>query len=170
MATSLPQRFGISTTKKTMPKVCRLCCSAVSPTHCLALFSYESVQKVGRLSKLLDLPVSSGDGLSPYPCRSCMNKFYTVQSKLESLRTLAKVGYEKSGQFRSVVPACSSVSTVQPAKKRTKDTCGVDTSLHTVKARPLLVYLEDDLLSLLVSSLSCHATIKHKAYTNIYTI
>ena len=89
------------------------------------------------LSKVLDLPVSSSDGLSPYLCRSCMNKFYTVQSKLESLRTLAKVGYEKSGQFRSVVPACSSVSTVQPSKKRTKDTSGVDASPHTLKARPL---------------------------------
>ena len=121
----------------TITKVCRLCCNAVTSTHCLALFSKEALQKnvPGRLSKLLDLPVSSSDGLSPYLCRSCANKFHTVESKLESFRSLAKTGYEKGGQNRSVFPS-SSVS-VQAPKKRTKDTSGEDASPHTVQARPL---------------------------------
>ena len=49
-------------------KVCRLCCNVVSPMHCLALFSTESVKRKvpERLSKAIDLSVSSSDGLSPY--------------------------------------------------------------------------------------------------------
>ena len=73
-----------------MQKVCRY---VVTSTHCLALFSKESLQKnvPGRLSKLLDLPVSSSDGLSTYLCRSCVNKFHTVESKLESGLNLVPV-------------------------------------------------------------------------------
>ena len=133
---SLPNRFGMTTTIR-MQKVCRLCCNVVTSTHCLALFSKESLQKnlPGRLSKLLELPVSSSDGLSAYLCRSCVNKFHTAESKLDSLRTLARAGYEKGGHNRSVLP--SSSVTEQAAKKRTKDTSGVDASPHTVQARPL---------------------------------
>ena len=107
-----------------MQKVCRLCCNAVSSTHCLALFSKDVPDRL-----------SSSDGLSSYLCRSCVNKFHTVELKLESLRSLAKAGYEKGGQCISVLP-CSMV-TMQSTKKRTKDTSGVDASPHTVQARPL---------------------------------
>ena len=78
-------------------RVCRLCCSSSSSTRCSALFSKEAIQRdlPGRLSNLLQLPVSDSDGLSSYLCRGCMGKFTTVESKLESFRSMAKAGYEK---------------------------------------------------------------------------
>ena len=89
-------------------RVCRLCCSSSSSTRCSALFSKEAIQRdlPGRLSNLLQLPVSDSDGLSSYLCRSCMGKFTTVESKLESFRSMAKAGYEK-GRQESQVPISS---------------------------------------------------------------
>ena len=82
------------------------------------------------LSKLLDLPVSSSD-IFYQPVSQFENKFHTV----ESLTSLAKAGYDKAGQSRLVLPSSSVMP--QAAKKRTKDTSGMDASPHTVQARPL---------------------------------
>ena len=120
-------------------RVCRLCCSSSSSTRCSALFSKEAIQRdlPGRLSNLLQLPVSDSDGLSSYLCRTCMSKFTTVESKLESFRSMAKAGYEK-GRQESQVPISSFCGSNPPlastaARKRTKDTSGLEASPHTAR-------------------------------------
>ena len=89
----------------------------------------------------MQLPVSDSDGLSSYLCRGCMSKFNTVESKLESFRSLAKAGYEK-GRQESQGPTASFCGINPPlaspaARKRTKDTSGLEASPHTAQARPL---------------------------------
>ena len=70
-----------------------------------------------------------------------MGKFTTVESKLESFRSMAKAGYEK-GRQESQVPIFSFCGSNPPlgstaARKRTKDTSGLEASPHTAQARPL---------------------------------
>ena len=72
------------------------------------------------------------DGLSLHICRACMNKFLSIESKLEAFRCIAKSGYEKSH--------CQKASFSSPrgaARKRIKDTSGVEASPHTVHSRPV---------------------------------
>ena len=111
---------------------CRICCSFVSSTHCIALFSRECKRSglAERLSRVIDAP---NDGVSQYICRPCNRKFLSA----ESFRVLAKTSYDKS---RGALPRPSSVgspksSEVAP-RKRSKDTSGVGVSPHTRTARP----------------------------------
>ena len=69
---------------------CRVCCSFVSSTHCIAVFSRESVRLdlAKRLGVVLNVPVVPNDGLSKYICN---RKFLSA----ESLRVLAKASYDK---------------------------------------------------------------------------
>ena len=50
---------------------------------------------------------SDGLRLSTDLYRSYVNKFHTVESKFESLRSLAKTGYDKGGRNWSVLPSSS---------------------------------------------------------------
>ena len=147
-------------------RVCHLCCSSSSSTRCSALFSKEAIQRdlPGRLSNLLQLPVSDSDGLSSYLCRSCMGKFTTVESKLESFRSMAKAGYEKGRQesqvpissFNGSNPPLASHSTYEQAQLlENARRIPVDLKLLLILLRlghllsvSLLVPLEEDLLSL----------------------
>ena len=61
-----------------------------------------------------------------------MSKFLSVESKLEAFRCIAKSGYEKGH--------CQKASFSSPraaARKRIKDTNGVEASPHTVHSRPV---------------------------------
>ena len=84
----------------------------------------------GRISRVVDLPVSKEDGLSPHLCRPCMRKFQTA----ETLRSMAKSSYEKQGYNKVASPLCSVV--VHGSRKRMKDTSGFEASPHTAQARP----------------------------------
>ena len=92
----------------------------------------------GRLSRIIDLPVTADDGLSQHICRPCNRKFIAA----ESFRSSAKTSYERKGFHVSVlgspqsspkVPSVASICT----RKRTKDTSGIGASPYTSKARPL---------------------------------
>ena len=66
----------------------------MSPTHCIALFSRESLASdlANRLNKFADVPVAPDDGLSRFMCRSCKIKLVSI----EYIRTTAKASYEKN--------------------------------------------------------------------------
>ena len=80
-------------------------------------------------SVVIDLPVSSEDGLSPHLCRPCMRKFQSA----ETFRSMAKSSYEKQGYSRPTPPLHSPGG--HGYKKRTKDTSGFEASPHTAQAR-----------------------------------
>ena len=99
---------------------CRICSSVVEHSHCVSLFSPEMTKcnLAFRMSRLLEVPKISQEV-----------KFISMESKLESLRTLAK------SRYQSLASSCPEQ---QPStnKKRTKDTSGDDVSPSTAKARP----------------------------------
>ena len=118
----------------TTSKSCRICGSVVSPTHCVALFSRESLASdlADRLSKLADVPVAPDDGLSRFMCRSCKNKLVSA----EYFRTTAKASYEKN-KDTLIATGSAMGSLVQVTNKRTKDTSGPGASPHTRQCRPV---------------------------------
>ena len=73
---------------------CRLCSSAVAPVVPVAQFFRESqgADIPGRLSRVLDLPMTERDGLSKCICKPCKRKFLAA----ESFRAMAKSAYDKS--------------------------------------------------------------------------
>ena len=130
---------------------CRICCSFVSSTHCIALFSKDSKTSglAERLSRVTDVPDVPKDGLSQHICRPCNRKFQAA----ESLRALARASYEKSRASRPLTGVTGSPksspsrpltsvagspksSRVMAPRKRSKDTSGVGVSPHTHQARP----------------------------------
>ena len=111
---------------------CWICSSVVEHLHCVSLFSPEMTKcnLAFRMSRLLEVPkIYQEDPLPHYACRSCKVKFVSMESKLESLRTLAKSSYQS---------LASSCPEQQPStnKKCIKDTSGDDVSPSTAKARP----------------------------------
>ena len=116
---------------------CRLCSNAVAPMVSVALFSRESqrAEIPGRLSRVLDLPITESDGLSKYICRPCKRKFIAA----ESFRAMARSAYDKrvfaDSQTPEAHPTCPEA---QPSgtRKRPKSTSGVDVSPTTSQARP----------------------------------
>ena len=113
--------------------VCRFCGNTVLPKLSVALFTKDGLDRdlPGRISSVVDLPVSIEDGLSPYLCRPCMRKFQAA----EKFRSIAKSSYEKQGYNKPAPPLHSPV--VHGSRKRTKDTSGLEASPHTAQARPL---------------------------------
>ena len=114
--------------------VCRFCGNTVLPTLSVALFSKDGLDKdlPGRISRVVDLPVSREDGLPSYLCRPCMRKFQTA----ETFRSFAKSSYEKQSYNKSAPPLCSPDPVVRCSRKRTKDTSGFEASPHTAQVRP----------------------------------
>ena len=70
--------------------VCKFCGSTVLPKRSVVLFSKEGLAKdlPGRVSRVVDLPVSREDDLSPHSCMPCMRT-------AEAFRSLARSSYEK---------------------------------------------------------------------------
>ena len=87
--------------------VCRFCGNTVLPTLSVALFTKDGFDKdlPGRISRVVDLPVSKEDGLSPYLCRPCMRKFRTA----ETFGSMAKSSYDKQGYKKAASPLRSVV-------------------------------------------------------------
>ena len=113
--------------------VCRFCGNTVLPKLSIALFTKDGLDRdlPGRISRVVDLPVSREDDLSPYLCRPCMRKFQAA----ETFRSMAKSSYEKQGYDKPPPPLHSPV--VRGSRKRMKDTSGFEASPHTAQARPL---------------------------------
>ena len=117
-----------------MSKSCRICDSVLSPTHCVALFSRESLASdlANWLSKVADVPVASEDGLFRFICIPCKNKlmsgeyFRTTAKAYFYLRTFT---YEKNKD--PTLTASGSNSQVQVTNKRTKDSSGPGASPQT---------------------------------------
>ena len=82
--------------------VCRFCGSTVLPKLCVGLFSKDGLEKdlPGRVSRVVDLPVSREDGLSPHLCRPCMRKFQAA----EAFRSLVRSSYEKQASVKHPHP------------------------------------------------------------------
>ena len=123
-----------------MSKSCiRICDSVLSRTHCVALFSRESLASdlANRLSKVADVPVASEDGLFRFICIPCKNKlmsgeyFRTTAKAYFYLRTFT---YEKNKD--PTLTASGSNSQVQVTNKRTKDSSGPGASRQTRQCRP----------------------------------
>lgn len=112
--------------------VCRFCGNTVLPTLSVGLFTQDGLDKdlPGRISRVIELPVSSEDGLSPHLCRPCMRKFQSA----ETFRSMAKSSYEKQGYSGPAPPLHSPRG--HGYKKRMKDTSGFEASPHTAQARP----------------------------------
>ena len=110
---------------------CRICSSVVGHSHCIALFSGDSVKcnLVSRMTKLLEVPISQEDKLSNYVCRSRKGRFLTLENKVESMHTLAKSSYQ------AYYPPDQQPST-ESSRKRTKDTSGDGASPSTMNACP----------------------------------
>ncbi len=118
---------------------CRICCSFLSSSHCIAVFpdpKRYSSDLAKRLSRVIEVPITPKDGLSQHICRPCNRKFLSA----ESFRVLAKASYEKSRAplprpLTGVTGSPTSTRVVAP-RKRSKDTSGVGVSPHTHLARP----------------------------------
>ncbi len=111
---------------------CRVCCIALTSTHCAAIFSISAIDTnvPERLSKALDLPVANHDGQPAHLCRGCNKKFLAV----ESFRSLAKSSHDR--HVGSLSSSRSPIASRIPVK-RTKDTSGVGASPHTARYRPV---------------------------------
>ena len=114
--------------------VCRFCGSTVLPKLCVGLFSKEGLEKdlPGRVSRVVDLPVSREDGLSPHSCMPCMRKFQAA----EAFRSLARSSYEKRGYSQAPPPHPVHTPGAHGSRKRTKSTSGFEASPHTLQATP----------------------------------
>ena len=69
------------------------CSLVIGRSHCIALFSEDSVKcnLASRMTKLLEVPISQEDKLSYLVSQSCKVKFLTVENKLDSMHTHAQV-------------------------------------------------------------------------------
>ena len=67
----------------------RLCGNAVLPTLSVALFIKDGLERdlPGKISVVLDLPVSKDDGLLHHLCKPCMMKFQTVETFRSTARS-----------------------------------------------------------------------------------
>ena len=74
--------------------VCWFCGNTVLPKLSIALFTKDGLDR-GRISSVVDLPVSRDDGLSPYLCRPCMRKFQAA----EKFRSIAKSSKATTNQL-----------------------------------------------------------------------
>ena len=83
-----------------------------------------------RISDLLEVSIEEGDGLPTMICRSCVAKFLTIESKLESLKAPTQSSYQ--AYVRSNI-SCNSECT----RKCPKNTTGVGVSPITSCVQPL---------------------------------
>ena len=104
---------------------CRVCFGVAQRTHSTAIFStaINSSNWPLRLNKLLLLDIQEGDGLGGRVCRTCTGKVASIESRLESLRSVAK---ETDTKLRATLSS----------RKRPKTTGDLLVSPDTAAARP----------------------------------
>ena len=91
----LTSRFGTISHKMSVRLcTCCICSVEVPPKHSTALFILKRLKGnlPGRLSRLLLLPFTEGDGLPPFIYQNCWAKAESIESKL---RELAKDSFSK---------------------------------------------------------------------------
>ena len=105
-------------------------------SHRYCLFSTDGIEKdlPGRFSRLLQLPVSRGDGVSEHYSRKCVEKLNSVEKTIAEMKLLANSSYSKAGYAASI---SSSPLTRERSRKRAKNTSGDTASPHTALARPI---------------------------------
>ena len=118
-------------------RTCRFCADQVPSKHTVGLFTNQAalINLTTRFSTLLQLPVSSNDGLSKYCCRHCRDSLVNLERKLTDTRNRVRVVYQHAGIVTN--------TTMEVPKrdlgtlKRAKDTSGgPGVSPATAKARP----------------------------------
>ena len=116
-------------------------CLSVLWEHSASQVIHSSVYKDGldknlpeRISRVVDLPVSREDDLSPYLWQTLYACIRRVQAA-ETFRSMAKSNYEKQDYNKPPPPLHSPL--VRGPRKRVKDTSGFEASPHTAQARPL---------------------------------
>ena len=112
--------------------LCRLCHGHKEYRNCSGVFNDKNQSLSHRISDLEE-SIEEGDGLPTMICRSCVGKFLTIESKLESLKALAQSSYEayvrsniscNSECTRKHVGVSPITSHVQPlAKQFQRSTC-----------------------------------------------
>ena len=95
---------------------CRICSSAIGCSHCIFLFSEEGAKSnlASRMAKLQEIPIFQEDNLSALVCQSYKGKFLTLETKLESMHTIAKSLYQ----------ICYPTDQQSSSRKHTKVTSG----------------------------------------------
>ena len=106
---------------------CRFCGALLNEKHRSGLFSTIALEKdlSGRFSRLLQLPVSSDDGLSVYCCRKSVRRLNSVEKTIEEIKSLANFSYSKAG----CAPA---VNSRERSRKRVNDTSDETVSALTL--------------------------------------
>ncbi len=114
---------------------CGFCFTFLDAKHRYSLFNARVPSKdlPVRFSKLLQLPVEEGDGLSAYYCRKCVSRLWSVEKTLEEMISLARSSYSKAGYSETIA---NSPIARENSRKRVKDTSGETVSPHTTQARP----------------------------------
>ena len=119
-------------------QVCRICAGCATETdykHCTGLFT--GIKNRAMTSRIRDLQIliEENDGLPSMVCRKCLGKFNTIESKLDSLRSLAQSSYEAYLKANTSVCTC----------KRPKVTSGIRVSPSTSRVQPLPKRFQRDL-------------------------
>lgn len=109
---------------------CRVCHNSCQVQTCKRLFTNAGIRDrwACRITELLEVPVTQGDGLPAQICSSCSNKVRTIEDALQCLKEMRnsakKVVEHFLGQSENL--------------KRMKDTSGpnVDVSPDNARSRP----------------------------------
>ena len=136
MDLALPRGVMAGPSQASVSHLCRLCYTETDYKHCTGLFTgIKNRAMTSRMCDLLQILIEENDGLPSMVCRKCLGKFNTIESKLDSLRSLAQSSYE------AYLKANSSVCT----RKRPKVTSGIGVSPSTSRVQPLPKRFQRDL-------------------------
>ena len=111
--------------------VCRICRACCSVHHCKRLFTTAGIRErwASRLSDLLLVPATRGDGLPAQICHRCSIKIKSIE---ESLRNLE----EMRQSAKSMIECFCRPNAEANSVKRAKDTSGMDVSPQTARSLP----------------------------------
>ena len=99
-------------------RVCRLCRDLVASNRAVSLFSATGIQQrwASRIESLLDVPVSSCDGVSGYICQKCKIRLVSLEkaaADLKAFKQLANCSISALERVRGPLkrPKCTSSDT-----------------------------------------------------------
>ena len=107
---------------------CRICQIRCDLRTCKRLFTPAGIRDrwACRLTEVLEVPTSRGDGLPAQICSSCSIKIRTIEDALQCLKNMVASIKKTTECFRGQ----------SATMKRVKDTSGLEVSPHTARSRP----------------------------------
>ena len=110
--------------------ICRLCLGKAIHPHYTVLFTRRSLEKdlPSRISKLVGIPVCKGDGYPEGVCRSCMDKFNSLEKGLNQFRDKAVTSHRTYSSRKHPTESRQSPNTPttdrsHPPPKRSRARC-----------------------------------------------